>query len=61
MRTYSPEQRLEPDHNFEDFLYGYDVTDFIQTNPAPDDECIDLGFIYEEEAELENLLRSEPL
>lgn len=58
MRT--PEQRLEPDHDLEDFLYGYDVTDFIQTT-APDDECIDLGFIYEEEAELENLLRSEPL
>lgn len=61
MRTYSPEQRLEPDHDLEDFLYGYDVTDFIQTNHAPDDEYIDLGFIYEEEAELENLLRSEPL
>ncbi len=60
MRTYSPEQRLEPDHDLEDFLYGCDVTDFIQTN-IPDDEYIDLGFIYEEEAELENLLRSEPL
>ena len=60
MRTYSPEQRLEPDHDFEDFLYGCDVTDFIQTT-IPDDEYIDLGFIYEEEAELENLLRSEPL
>ena len=60
MRTYSPEQRLEPD-DLEDFLYGYDVTDFIQTQTVPDDECIDLGFIYEEEAELENLLRSEPL
>lgn len=60
MRTYSPEQRLEPDHNFEDFLYGYDVTDFIQTT-APDDEYIDLRFIYEEEAEIDNLLRSEPL
>lgn len=60
MRTYSPEQRLEPDHDLEDFLYGYDVTDFIQTT-APDDEYIDLRFIYEEEAELENLLRSEPL
>ena len=59
MRTYSPEQRLEPDHDLEDFLYGYDVTDFIQTT-APDDEYIDLRFIYEEEAELENLLRSEP-
>ena len=61
MRTYSPEQRLEPDHDLEDFLLGYDVTDFIQTNITPDDECIDLGFIYEEEAEIENLLRSEPL
>ena len=61
MRTYSPEQRLEPDHDLEEFLYGYDMTDFIQTNTVPDDEYIDLGFIYEEEAELENLLRSEPL
>ncbi len=61
MSTPSPEQRLEPDHDFEEFLLGCDVTDFIQTNQAPDDEYIDLGFIYEEEAELENLLRSEPL
>ena len=61
MRTYSPEQRLEPDHDLEELIYGYDVTDFIQTSLAPDDEYIDLRFIYEEEAEIDNLLRSEPL